>query len=68
MHITHKKLSFDIFMVGNLLNILNIWSIIFTYYPNDFWHKRKINNFDPYQLILYRFDYNNNNVIIIIDT
>uniref|UniRef100_A0A8C1UUW4 Calcium channel, voltage-dependent, beta 3b n=1 Tax=Cyprinus carpio TaxID=7962 RepID=A0A8C1UUW4_CYPCA len=22
--------------------------MIFTLYPNDFWHKRKINNFDPY--------------------
>ncbi len=44
MHINNQKLGFDIFMVGNLLNIfmehdLNIL-IIFD--------KRKINNFDPY--------------------
>ncbi len=24
----------------------------FTYYPNDFWHKRKTYNFDPYSLLL----------------
>ncbi len=26
--------------------------MIFTYCPNDFWHKRKINNFDPYNVFL----------------
>ncbi len=26
--------------------------MIFTQYPNDFWHKRKINNFDPYNVLL----------------
>ncbi len=28
--------------------------MIFTYdlLPNDFWHKRKINNFDPYNVFL----------------
>ncbi len=26
--------------------------MIFTQYPNDFWHKRKINNFDPYNVFL----------------
>ncbi len=26
--------------------------MIFTEYPNDFWHKRKINNFDPYNVFL----------------
>ncbi len=24
--------------------------MIFTQYPNDFWHKRKIYNFDPYSV------------------
>ncbi len=26
--------------------------MIFTLYPNDFWHKRKINDFDPYNVFL----------------
>ncbi len=26
--------------------------MIFTLYTNDFWHKRKIDNFDPYNLLL----------------
>ncbi len=26
--------------------------MIFTKYPNDFWHKRKIDNFDPYNVFL----------------
>ncbi len=26
--------------------------MIFTYYPNDFWHKRKKNIFDPYNVFL----------------
>ncbi len=49
MHINNQKLSFDIFTVGNLLNIfmehdLNILMI--------FWHKRKMYNFDPYNVLL----------------
>uniref|UniRef100_A0A672QUL1 Lipase domain-containing protein n=1 Tax=Sinocyclocheilus grahami TaxID=75366 RepID=A0A672QUL1_SINGR len=30
--------------------------MIFTECPNDFWHKRKIYNFDPYNLI-HAFNY-----------
>jgi len=26
--------------------------MIFTYYPKDLWHKRKIDYFDPYNLLL----------------
>ncbi len=26
--------------------------MIFIWYPNDFWHKRKIDNFDPYNVLL----------------
>ncbi len=26
--------------------------MIFTWYPNDFWHKRKIDHFDPYNNVL----------------
>ncbi len=26
--------------------------MIFTYYPYVFWHKRKIHNFDPYNVFL----------------
>ncbi len=26
--------------------------MIFTKYPNDFWHKRKTYNFDPYNVFL----------------
>ncbi len=49
MHITHQKLSFNIFMVGNLQNIfmehdLNILMI--------FGIKVKIYNFDPYNVFL----------------
>ncbi len=40
MHITNQKLSFDIFTVQNIL------------ISNDFWHKRKIYNFDPYNVLL----------------
>ncbi len=25
---------------------------LFTQYPNDFWYKRKNNNFDPYNILL----------------
>ncbi len=48
MHITNQKLSFDIFTVGNLQNIFMEHDL----YPNDFWHKRKIDNFDPYNVFL----------------
>ncbi len=43
MHITNQKLRFDIFTVGNVLNI---------FMEHDFWHKRKICNFDPYNEFL----------------
>ncbi len=26
--------------------------MIFNYYPNDFWHKSKIDHFDPYAVLL----------------
>ncbi len=45
MHITNQKFSFDIFTVGHLQNI---------FMEHDFWHKRKIDNFDPIRCI---FDY-----------
>ncbi len=48
MHNTNKKLSFDIFTVGNLLNIFT-WSLL-NILINDFWHKGKIYNFDPYNV------------------
>ncbi len=38
MHITHQKLSFDIFTVVHLQKI---------FMEHDFWHKRKINKFAP---------------------
>ncbi len=49
MHITNQKLSFDIFTVGNLLNIfmehdLNILMI--------FGIKEKMDNFDSYNVLL----------------
>ncbi len=49
MHITNKKLRFDIFMVGNVLNMfmehdLNILMI--------FGIKEKMYNFDPYNVLL----------------
>ncbi len=50
MHITNQKLSFDIFTVGNLLNIFMEHDLYLI--PNDFWHKRKIDNFDPYNVFL----------------
>ncbi len=48
MHITHQKLHFDIFMVGHVLN--NSWNMILI--SNDFWHNRKMYNFDPYNVLL----------------
>ncbi len=47
MHITNQKLSFDIFTVGNLQNIFMERNL----YPNEFWHKRKMDNFDPYNVL-----------------
>ncbi len=49
MHINNQKFNFDIFTVWTLQNIfmehdLNILMI--------FCHKRKINNFDPYSILL----------------
>ncbi len=49
MHITNQKLRFDIFTVGNLQNIfmehdLNILI--------NFCHKRKMYNFEPYNVLL----------------
>ncbi len=48
MHIIDQKLRFYLFMVGNLQNIFRTWSLL----NNDFWHKRKIDNFDPYNILL----------------
>ncbi len=42
MHITDKNLSFYIFTVGNLQNIFMEHDL---YHPNDFWHKKIIDNF-----------------------
>ncbi len=46
MHFTKSKSCFDIFMVGHLKNIL------MEHDPNYFWHKRKHDNFDPYNVLL----------------
>ncbi len=43
MHITNQILSFDIFTVVNLQNI---------FMEHDFWHKRKMYNFDSYNVLL----------------
>ncbi len=51
MHITNQKLSFDIFTVGNLQNIFmehDLYFILMIY----FWHKRKMDNVDPYNVLL----------------
>ncbi len=48
MHITNQKLSFDIFMVGNVQNIFMQHDLN----TNDFWHTIKIYNFDPYNVFL----------------
>ncbi len=45
MHITNQKLSFDIFTVQT-----SSWNMILI--SNDFWHKRKMYNFDPYDVLL----------------
>ncbi len=49
MHISNQKLSFKIFTVGNWHNIFMEHDL---YHPNDFWHKRKIDNFDPYSVFM----------------
>ncbi len=51
MHITDQKLSFDIFTVENVQNIF-MEHYLYLKYPNDFCHKTKINNFDPYNVLL----------------
>jgi len=44
---------FYIFTVGNLQNILMEHHLYFTLlYYNDFWHKRKIDNFDLQNVLL----------------
>ncbi len=48
MHITNQKLSFDIFTVGNLQNIFMEHDL----YLISFWHKRKMDHFDPYNVLL----------------
>ncbi len=50
MHITNQKLSFDIFTVGNSQNIFMEHDLYLISYV--FWHKRKIYNFDPYNVFL----------------
>ncbi len=45
LYFTNKKLSFDIFTVENL------WNMIFTILMN-FWHKIQIYNFDIYNVFL----------------
>ncbi len=56
MHSTNQKLSFDRFTVGNLQNIFTEHDLpIIRIYPNDFWHKRKITNFDPYKCFFFFF-------------
>ncbi len=50
MHITNQKISFYIFTVGNLQNIFMEHDLYLISY--DFWHKRKINHFDPYTVLL----------------
>ncbi len=49
MHITNQKIEFDIFTVGILRNIFMEHDLYLISY--DFWHK-KINNFDPYNVLL----------------
>ncbi len=47
MHITNEKLSFDIFTAGKKKSS---WNMILM--SNDFWHKIKINNIDPNNVLL----------------
>ncbi len=47
MHVTYQKIRFNTLMVGHLQNIF------MEHNPYcDFWHKRKINNFDPFNVFL----------------
>ncbi len=50
MYITNQKLSFDIFTVGNLLNIFMEHDLYLI--SNDFWHTIKKYNCDPYNVFL----------------
>ncbi len=50
MHITNQKFDLDIFTVG--IYKFSSCNMIFSKYPNDFWHKRVINNFDPHHVFL----------------
>ncbi len=44
MHVTNKTFNCDIFTAGNVQNIFME--------HNDFWHKRKVDHFDPYSVLL----------------
>ncbi len=48
MHINNQLFSFDIFTVQ-----ISSWNMILI--SNDFWHKRKIYNYDPYNVLLASF-------------
>ncbi len=52
MHITNTKIIFYIFKVGNLQNIFIEHDLYLLGYPNDFWHLRKIDHFDPHDVML----------------
>ncbi len=45
MHINNQKMYLEIFTVG-----ISSWSMILI--SNDFWHKRKMYNFNPYNVLL----------------
>ncbi len=45
-----KNICFDMFTVGNLQNIFREHDNYLI--SNDFWHKRKIDNFDPYYVLV----------------
>ncbi len=47
MHITNQKISWYIYSSTFTKYLYGTWSLL-----NDFWHKRKINNFDPYNVLL----------------
>ncbi len=51
MYITDEKFSFYIFTVGNLQNIF-MEHDLYLILHNDFWHKGKLYNFDPYNVLL----------------
>ncbi len=48
MHLTNQKLGFDIFTVWNLRNIFMEHDL----YLISYWHKRQIDHFDPYNVLL----------------